>query len=385
MVSAQEIVLLLSVSVGSLILGACTARKELLEGVCSHWRAVLLCIVCKSFLLPFLAWALSTVWRLDHDVSVGMIILASVPSSPISNLWQWLSCAHIGLGAFLTFASNLCSLLSVQLILKFYLGAVANETFALDSLSILVYTCAYSIPIVLTSYLCYLFLPADKEVHWKWKVLALCLLVTFSCLAFVFVGNSPLGMTVDPMVVFYRRKPQDYFAVLSFLVANYFVGFGAGRFFGFHPTVCRTLSIEVAMQNDWLALHIVRGTRAPILYIFPVIFYSALQASCGPLVMGIFKHMYTKEKINEYISEHILHDSFRGPGHFDSDAAEQVSLQSRHNQAVSRILGVENKRRYGKPIWHLPTKVKNALKKNKSASVEGTESSEEALIDQDTN
>ena len=45
MVSAQEIVLLLSVSVGSLILGACTARKELLEGVCSHWRAVLLCIV----------------------------------------------------------------------------------------------------------------------------------------------------------------------------------------------------------------------------------------------------------------------------------------------------------------------------------------------------
>lgn len=43
--TGQEIVLLLSVSVGSLILGACTARKELLEGVCCHWRAVLLCIV----------------------------------------------------------------------------------------------------------------------------------------------------------------------------------------------------------------------------------------------------------------------------------------------------------------------------------------------------
>ena len=41
----------------------------------------------KSFFLPFMAWALSVVWRLDHDVSVGMIILASVPSSPISNLW----------------------------------------------------------------------------------------------------------------------------------------------------------------------------------------------------------------------------------------------------------------------------------------------------------
>ena len=46
--TAQEIVLLLSVSIGSLILGACTARKELLEGVYSHWRAVILCIVSDS-------------------------------------------------------------------------------------------------------------------------------------------------------------------------------------------------------------------------------------------------------------------------------------------------------------------------------------------------
>ena len=49
--TAQEIVLLLSVAVGSLILGACSARKELLEGVCSHWRAVILCIV-SFFLSP---------------------------------------------------------------------------------------------------------------------------------------------------------------------------------------------------------------------------------------------------------------------------------------------------------------------------------------------
>jgi len=325
------------------------------------------------------AWGLSVVWRLDHDVSVGMIILASVPSSPISNLWQWLSCAHIGLGAFLTFASNLSSLVSVQLILKFYLGNIVNETFALDEISILVYTCAYSLPIVVSSVLCYLLLPADKEVHWKWKVLALCLLVTFSTLAFFFVGNSPLGMTVDPIEVFYRRKPRDYFGVMSFLAVNYLIGYGAGRFFRFHPTICRTLSIEVAMQNDWLALHIVRGTHTPLMYIFPVIFYSALQATCGPLVMAIFKHMYQAEKITEYVNENVLHDSFRGPGHFDSEDAEQISLQSRHNQAVSRILGVENKRRYGKPIWHLPTKVKNSLRKP-SKSVEGAEQ-EETLLD----
>jgi len=206
--TAQEIVLLLSVSIGSLILGACTARKELLEGVYSHWRAVILCIFCKGFLLPLTAWSLSILWGLDKGTSVGLIIMASVPSSPISNLWQWLSCAHIGLGAFLTFASNLSSLLSVQLILKFYLGQIVNETFALDSMSILIYTCAYSLPIVLASVLCYFFLPEDKEVHWKWKVLALCLLVTFSGLAFIFVGNSPLGMTINPLDLFYGRKPK---------------------------------------------------------------------------------------------------------------------------------------------------------------------------------
>ena len=67
--------------------------------------------------------------------------------------------------------------------------------------------------------------------------------------------------------------------MVTFLAVNYVVGYGAGRFFKLHPTICRTVSIEVAMQNDWLALHIVRGTRAPMLYIFPVIFYSAMQVS----------------------------------------------------------------------------------------------------------
>ena len=295
---------------------------------------------------------------------------------------QWLSCAHIGLGAFLTFASNLSSLVSVQLILKFYLGNVAAETFELDSGSILVYTFAYSAPIVLASTLCYFFLPADKEVHWKWKVLALCLLVTFSGLAFVFVGNSPLGMTVDPIAVFYNRKLKDYLAVVTFLAANYFVGYVAGRFFGFHPTICRTLSIEVAMQNDWLALHVVRGTSQPLAYIFPVLFYSTMQASCGPLVMAIFKHMYQSERVLDYVNENMLHDSFRGPGHFDAEDAAQVSLQSRHNQAVSRILGVENKRRYGKPIWHLSSKVKSKLTRKQPKTADGSEG-EEYLIDRE--
>jgi BASS family bile acid:Na+ symporter len=369
--TGQEIVLLLSVSVGSLILGACTARKELLEGVCCHWRAVLLCIVCKSFLLPFTAWCLSVLWSLDHDVSVGMIILASVPSSPISNLWQWLSCAHIGLGAFLTFASNLSSLASVQLILRLYLGNIVNENYALDSMSILIYTCAYSLPIVFASTMCYFFVPADKEVHWKWKALAICALVTFSGLAFLFVGNSPLGMTIDPLRLFTERKPKDYCAVLSFLAANYLIGFGVGNFFKLPKTICRTLSIEVAMQNDWLALHIVRGTHAPLLYIFPVILYSSLQGMLGPVVMAIFKHMYQSEQVSQYIKENKLHDSFRGPGHFESDDSEQVSLQTRHNKAVSRIFGKDIKARYAKPIWFLPTKVKQSLTQSKKASEGG--------------
>jgi len=377
--TAQEIVLLISVAVGSLILGACTARKELLEGVYGHWRAVIVCIVCKGFFLPFAAWALSILWNLDHNVSVGMIIMASVPSSPISNLWQWLSCAHIGLGAFLTFASNFCSMLSTQLVLRFYLGGIVNESFSLDALSIFIYTCAYSMPIVLASTVCYFFVPADKEVHWKWKVLALCLLVTSSLMAFFFVGNSPLGITIDPMELFYNRKPKDYFAVVTFLAVNYVVGYGAGRFFKLHPTICRTVSIEVAMQNDWLALHIVRGTRAPMLYIFPVIFYSAMQASVGPLVMAVFKHMYQSEKISEYINENRC-DSFRMPGHFASDDAEQISLQTRHNNAVSRIFGTEEKRRYGKPIWHLSRKVKENFVRKKP-SVEGTP--KETLVDSD--
>ena len=194
----------------------------------------------------------------------------------------------------------------------------------------------------------------------------------------VYESPSILTQQFIPFTNLVSLSWQDYYAIISFLAINYLVGYGTGRFFKLHPTICRTLSIEVAMQNDWLALHIVRGTHTPLLYIFPVIFYSAMQAMVGPLVMAIFKHMYQSEQINTYISENVLHDSFRGPGHFASDDAEQISLQTRHNKAVCRIFGTEEKRRYGKPIWFLSRKVKESFRKSKS--VEGSDQ-KERLVD----
>ena len=275
---------------------------------------------------------------------------------------QWLSCAHIGLGAFLTSISNLCALVSVPVTLHLYMGHVLNERFALAPSDVLLYTFAYTAPILAAACLAYIFVPSDAEIHWRWRLLAILTLVFFSFLAFVFVGNKPLGMTINPWELLAGHRARDYAACLLLLVANFFMGYGAGRFFKLPSVVCRTLSIEVAMQNDWLALHIVRGTLSGgQLFLFPIILYSTMQAMSGSMVMLIFKQMYTEERVLEYINENRLHDSFRGPGHFDADDANQVSLQGRHNKAVQKIFGMKMPTRYAKSSWFLrdPTKAVN--------------------------
>ena len=94
--------------------------------------------------------------------------------------------------------TNLAALISVPVSLKLYLGNVLNESFVLKGSDITIYACAYGLPIVVAAILVYMLLPKDKEIHPRWKLLAILILVTFSFLAFLFVGNSPLGMEIDP-------------------------------------------------------------------------------------------------------------------------------------------------------------------------------------------
>eukprot|EP00216_Chloropicon_sp_CCMP2111_P006122 CAMPEP_0198239146 /NCGR_PEP_ID=MMETSP1446-20131203/4646_1 /TAXON_ID=1461542 ORGANISM="Unidentified sp, Strain CCMP2111" /NCGR_SAMPLE_ID=MMETSP1446 /ASSEMBLY_ACC=CAM_ASM_001112 /LENGTH=398 /DNA_ID=CAMNT_0043921697 /DNA_START=325 /DNA_END=1521 /DNA_ORIENTATION=+ len=366
-----EVVLLLSIALGSLILGGCTPRKELIEGVTKSWKSIFICLGCKCVLLPAVAWCLAVVWRLGEYQKTGLLIMASVPSSPISNLWQWLSSCHIGLGALLTLSSNLFSVASVPVTLQLYLS---RWSLSLEYSDILMYCFCYGFPIILAYLMQLMFIPDGTELHQKWKLIAILTLVLFTFLSFIFVGSKPLGMEIDPWQLIAGQQAKDYLSVLSFLATNYLIGFFVPKMCHLPPSVCRTLSIEVAMQNDWLALHIIRGSKTPqsAKFLFPVILYSTLQAMLGPIVMVLFKHLQQSEKCFEYMQENRLHDSFKGPGHFakvdpssmdddDNIDALQMSLQSRHNMAVSRIFGIKDLgTRYCKPSWFLkkdPSKV----------------------------
>ena len=123
--TAQEIVLLLSVSVGSLILGSCTARKELIEGLCCHWRAVILCLVSIFLWIPSLSLSLSLPFLepIHHKVYANIVAssnsFASVFSYPLllghfqwsgiwimKLAWAWLSCLRCPPRPFPTYGKS---------------------------------------------------------------------------------------------------------------------------------------------------------------------------------------------------------------------------------------------------------------------------------------
>jgi BASS family bile acid:Na+ symporter len=197
-------------------------------------------------LMPLAAFIVVSVTGLTGGLALGVIIVGCCPSGPTSNLLNYLAKADVALAVIITSLSTLLCPIMMPLIVAFMskqLGLSADEiTVPIGDMLKLVFL-IIAIPIALGMTVRNKFPDFAAKVEKPYKI--------FSILFLLFVIVVVLAKNWDN---FLTSLPLVGPAMALHNAVGLVLGFYSGKVFGFGVKQCRTLSIEVAIQNTTLGM-----------------------------------------------------------------------------------------------------------------------------------
>jgi BASS family bile acid:Na+ symporter len=200
---------------------------------------VLAGIVIHYLVMPLAAWVIAKTLRMPPDLTVGMVLVGSVASGTASNVVIYLARGDVALSISISAMSALVGAVVTPLLTRFYLDAsiaVDMRGMLMSILQIVV------VPIAAGLVINSLF---AKQVRRIEPVLPLVSLIAIVLLIGIVVGGAQKSIMSVGLVVIAGVILHNGIGLLS--------GYWGGRLLGFDESVCRTLAIEVGMQNSGLA------------------------------------------------------------------------------------------------------------------------------------
>jgi len=208
-------------------------------GVVKTPRSVMIGVVCQFTIMPVLGFTLANLSGFAPEIAAGIILIGCSPSGMASNVMSYLAKANLALSITITSVTTLLAPLMTPLLMKFLAGAFI-EIDILDMMWDIIKMVIIPIGAGL------LF---NKLLHGKMKWLDEAMpLVSMFGIAFIIVIITAAGreslLSIGLLLIL---------LVLIHNICGYFLGYWGGRLFKMSERDCRTIAIEVGMQNGGLA------------------------------------------------------------------------------------------------------------------------------------
>jgi len=202
--------------------------KGVLIGVSSHF-----------IIMPLIGFTLASVSGFQPEIAAGIILIGCSPNGMASNVISYLAKANLALSVTITAISTMLAPLLTPLLMNLLAGAFIkiNVTDMMSDIFKMVI-----IPIV--AGLIFNRLTRGKAA-WVDKVMPL---ISMAGIAFIIVIITAAGR--DSLL---NIGPQLVLLVLLHNLSGYTLGYWSGRLFKMSEKDCRTIAIEVGMQNGGLA------------------------------------------------------------------------------------------------------------------------------------
>ena len=240
--------------------------KEVMIGCIAHYT------------MPLLAYALVIAFEMPPELAVGMVLLGSCPSGTASNVMGFLAKADVPLSVSIT----TCSTLLAPIMMPFIVWALAGQWVEVSFLAMAM-TVMKVILIPLVLGLIVHRMMGEKHVASLSKVLVL--ISAFGVL--VIVGgviaiNGPKILELGAFIVI---------MVLLHNLGGFLIGYFVTGKLGLGKKQQHSVTLEVGMQNDALAISLVSVFFAPAVAI-PAAVGAAIHQITGSILAGIFaRHM----------------------------------------------------------------------------------------------
>jgi BASS family bile acid:Na+ symporter len=220
--------------------------------------------------LPLVGFALANIFHFPKEIAAGIILVGCCPSGVASNVMAYLGRANLALSIAVTTISTLLAPVLTPLLMRLLAGRFVPVHFwdmAWDTTRVVL------IPII--AGLLFHFLVRGK-VKWLDRILPV-------------ISMLGIGLVIVIIIAAGRDSLLKVGALLILVVfihnvTGFTLGYWISRLLGFKEADCRTISIEVGMQNSGLAsgLALLMGGMATI-GLAPAIFGPVMNVSGSTL------------------------------------------------------------------------------------------------------
>lgn len=214
-------------------------RRELVTGLFLQYS-----------LMPLLAYWLATLFSLPLAVTAGVVLLGACPGGTASNVMCYLAQGNLALSITMTACSTFFSLFLTPWLTWFYIGQRVDVPVA--SMMVNIFKIIF-LPVALGM---------SMNVLWgRHLQRAKLWFPRISMFAIVFIIAIIIALNAEHMI-------DMSIAVAGVVVLHNLLGFGLAYIFsiraGFTQANCRTIAIEVAMQNSGLAVALALKYLSPV-------------------------------------------------------------------------------------------------------------------------
>lgn len=219
-------------------MGTAMSLKDFV-GVVKMPKGVLVGVVCQFTIMPILGFAIATLFAFPPEIAAGVVLIGSSPSGLASNVMAYLAKANLALSVTLTAVSTLLAPLMTPMLMEFFAGEFVPIDFWAMMLSIVKIVI---VPIIGGLVFNHFF---HGKIKWLDKAMPI---VSMAGIAMVIMIITATGR--DSLLSI------GLFLIIAAIIHNaagFFLGYWGCRMFGMNERDCRTIAIEVGMQNGGLA------------------------------------------------------------------------------------------------------------------------------------
>jgi BASS family bile acid:Na+ symporter len=208
-------------------------------------KGVVVGIICHYTIMPLVGFAVAKAFNFPPEIAAGIILIGCCPSGLASNVMCYLSKANLALSVSVTTISTLVAPFLTPLLMKLLGGSYVPIDFWVMAWDI---TKIVILPII--AGLAFHYLVRGK---FKWLDKAM-----------PYFSMIGIGLVLVVITAAGRDKLLQVGALLlaaTFIhnVAGYFLGYWSARVLKFPEKDCRTIALEVGMQNAGLATGLAQG------------------------------------------------------------------------------------------------------------------------------
>nr|WP_299382630.1 bile acid:sodium symporter family protein [Allomuricauda sp.] len=219
-------------------MGTAMSLKDFM-GVVKMPKGVLVGLICQFTIMPILGFGIATMFAFPPEIAAGIVLVGSSPSGLASNVMAYLAKANLALSVTLTAVSTLLAPLMTPLLMELFAGEFVPIDFWGMMLSIVKIVI---LPVAVGLLFNHFF---HGKAKWLDKAMPI---VSMAGIAFIIVIITAAGR--DSLLSI------GIFLVVAAIIHNmagYFLGYWGCRMLKMKEQDCRTIALEVGMQNAGLA------------------------------------------------------------------------------------------------------------------------------------